>query len=201
MARRLIHIQMIHSPADLGSVSKRLQTVGEETLTVAGWQKHQERVAEFWEMARAELLARLERELPQAPWDRLRIYQDGMPAGGDTAARIVDEVAAAGSPNYRLVQDLLARGARIEQTEDPRLLLEEYELARRLAAAQGPAERTPAVQAYRQRAEPLLAARDAFIAKRIDETLKPGELGVLFIGALHRVTDHLPADIEVLPLP
>jgi hypothetical protein len=222
LARRLIYIQIIHSPSDLGSVADQLQTVGEETLTVAGWRRHQKSVAAFWEELRRELIARLEKELPggewlgpcwsrgrhggpplggPSHWDKLHIYQDGMPVGGEDAKRIADEVAAAGSPNYQLVKDLLARGAQAEQTEDPRLLREEYELARRLAAAQGPVEQTQAAEAYRQRSGALLAARDAFIAQRIDETLKQGELGVLFIGALHRVRSYLPADIEIILLP
>jgi hypothetical protein len=200
-ARRLIYIEMIHSPSDLGSLAQRLQAVGEETLTLAGWRKHQEDVAAFWEKLRRELIARLEQELPGSQWDKLRVYQDGLPVGGEGAARIAEEVGAAGSPNYQLVNDLLARGARAEQTEDPRLLREEYELARRLAAAQGPAEWTQAAEAYRQRSGVLLAARDAFISQRIDQTLRPGELGVLFIGALHQVSNYLPTDIEIIRLP
>jgi hypothetical protein len=201
LARRLIYIQIIHSPSDLGSVADQLQTVGEETLTVAGWRRHQENVAAFWEGLRRELIARLEKELPATSWDKLHVYQDGMPVAGEDAKRIAEEVAASGSPNYQLVKDLLARGARAEQTEDPRLLREEYELARRLAAAQGPVERTQAAEAYRQRSGALLAARDAFISQQIDQTLKRGELGVLFIGALHRVKSYLPADIEIILLP
>ena len=191
---------MLHASSDLGSVAKRLETVGEEMLTVAGWQRHQESVAAFWDMLRTELEPRLQRELAGADWSRLRIYQDGMPVAGDDARRIVDEVAEAGSPNYRLVGELLARGAQIERTEDASLLKEEYELVRRLATARGPLETAQAAQAYRQRGDGLLRARDAVIAKRIDETLAEGELGLLFIGALHRVTDYLPADIEVISL-
>ena len=191
---------MLHAPSDLGSVAKRLETVGEEMLTVAGWQRHQESVAAFWDKLRTELEPRLQRELAGADWSRLRIYQDGMPVAGEDARRIVDEVAEGGSPNYRLVGELLARGAQIERTEDASLLKEEYELVRRLATARGPLETAQAAQAYRQRGDGLLRARDAVIAKRIDETLAEGELGLLFIGALHRVTDYLPADIEVIAL-
>jgi hypothetical protein len=145
-------------------------------------------------------MVRLEKERPGADWGRLRIYQDGMPVAGEDARRIVNEVADAGSPNYQLVRELLARGAQIERTEDAGLLREEYELVRKLAAARGPLEKAQAAQAYRQRGDALLRARDTFIARRIDETLKEGELGLLLIGALHRVADDLPPDIEVLSL-
>lgn len=200
VARRLIYIRMIHAPSDFGSVAETLDTVGGEVLSVAGWRKHQESVAAFWDRLQAELMLRLEKELPGADWGELRIYQDGMPVAGEDASRIVDEVADAGSPNYRLLRELLARGARIERTEDAGLLREEYELVRKLAAARGPVETAQAAQAYRQRGDALLRARDIFIARRIDETLKEGELGLLFIGALHRVAEYLPPDIEVLSL-
>ena len=43
----------------------------------------------------------------------------------------------------------------------------------------------------------LLKKRDEFIAQRIEETLKEGEIGVLFIGLMHRVDEILRADISV----
>jgi hypothetical protein len=38
----------------------------------------------------------------------------------------------------------------------------------------------------------LLKARDAFIARRIAETLQEGETGVIFLGALHQL--QMPAE-------
>ena len=43
----------------------------------------------------------------------------------------------------------------------------------------------------------LLDQRDRFIAGRIDATLRPGETGMLFLGAHHRVVRMLPATIAV----
>jgi hypothetical protein len=123
-----------------------------------------------------------------------------MPAGGETARRIVDKVAEEGSLNYQIVRELLNRGALIEKTEHAGLLQEEYRLIRQIVAASGPAERAQAHQAYRCRSEALLAQRDRFIAKRIDQTLKEGEVGLLFIGASHRVRSYLPKDIKIIPL-
>ncbi|MEK7220546.1 MAG: hypothetical protein AAB253_05060, partial [candidate division NC10 bacterium] len=45
--------------------------------------------------------------------------------------------------------------------------------------------------------ERLLRQRDEFIGRRIDETLKEGEVGILFIGLMHRVDRFLAPDIEV----
>jgi len=47
-------------------------------------------------------------------------------------------------------------------------------------------------------AQTLLDQRDTFIAQRINDTLNEGEMGLLFIGLLHKVEDKLPKDITVI---
>ena len=200
MARKLIHIRIVHSQADLGSVAERLRATSNQKLSAQGWRKHQQQVAAFWRRLRAELMERVEKELAGAGWEKLRIYQDGMPAGGETARRIVEEVAEKGSLNYQMLRELLKRGASLEKTEHAGLLREEYGMIRQIVAAAGAVEREQARRIYRRRSEALLAQRDRFIAKRIDQTLKEGELGLLFVGASHRVRSYLPRDIEVISL-
>jgi len=200
LARRLIYVSIVHSQADLGSLATGIGAIEKKWLDAEERRRHQQEVAGFWERLKAGVPERVEKELAGAGWDRLRIYQDGLPGGGEMARRIVTEVAEKGSPNYQIVEGLLQRGARLEQTEDPALLREEYELIRQVATASGPAEAGPAQQAYRRRSRALLEERDRFIAKRIDESLKAGEVGLLFIGAYHRVVSYLPQDIEVIPV-
>ncbi|MDI6815088.1 MAG: hypothetical protein QMC90_03290, partial [Dehalococcoidales bacterium] len=43
----------------------------------------------------------------------------------------------------------------------------------------------------------LTKARDKFVAKTINETLKEGETGVLFIGSYHNALPYLQKDIVV----
>ncbi len=43
----------------------------------------------------------------------------------------------------------------------------------------------------------LLKRRDRFIAQRIDATLRRGETGLLFLGALHHAVEMLPDTIKV----
>jgi len=200
LARKLIHVRIVHSQADLGSVAERLRAIGKERLSAEGWRKHQQRVAAFWRRLHVEVMERVEKELAGASWGKLRVYQDGMPAGGETARRIVEEVAQKGSPNYQILRELLKRGARLEKTEHAGLLREEYRLIRQIVGAAGRAEREQAQQTYRRRSEALLVRRDRFIAKRIEETLKEGEVGLLFIGVSHRVRPYLPRDIKIVPL-
>ncbi|MGD9541731.1 MAG: hypothetical protein AB7V61_12475, partial [Methylocystis sp.] len=68
-------------------------------------------------------------------------------------------------------------------TESPTLLLDEYKLMQSQ-------DRTDA------KAAALLEARDRFIAKQIDSTLGDGDVGILFMGALHKVAQFLPERIK-----
>ena len=200
MARKLIHIPIVHTQADLGSVATKLGKIGKEALTAQGWREHQQAVTAFWRRLRVELMKRLKKELAGAGGEKLRIYQDGLPASGQDAQRIVEEVAKKGSPNYQIVRELLKRGAHIEKTEHAGLLRQEYRLIRNILDAPGPAEKEQALAAYRQRSNRLLTERDRFIARRINETLKEGEVGLLFIGTSHRVLSHLAGDIIIISL-
>ncbi|MCX6340124.1 MAG: hypothetical protein NTX71_09445 [Candidatus Aureabacteria bacterium] len=87
--------------------------------------------------------------------------------------------------------DLLEMGAMIEGTEDPSLLLEEYNNLKRLYQASGVKERSAAVQRYKDTERELLIKRDVFISERIKHTLSDGEIGLLFIGMEHAVHNYL----------
>jgi hypothetical protein len=80
-------------------------------------------------------------------------------------------------------------------TESPDLLLEEYHAARDEFAVGGTARMGIRQQRVR---DTLLERRDHYIADRINSTLAAGETGVLFIGMLHAVTNHLNPDIKVI---
>lgn len=197
MARKLIHARIIHSHTDLGSVAESLAPGGKR-LGAEAWKHRQKKVAAFWAKLRTAVMERAEQELGDAGWEKLRVYQDGMPVGGETARRMVDELAGKGSDNYQILRELLDRGARLEKTEKADLLREEYRLIRQIVDASGPREKAQAQEAYRRRSRALLAERDRFIAGRIAQTLREGEVGVLFIGALHQVASYLPGDIHVV---
>jgi len=182
VGRKLLYIPILHSSADLGSLS---ETLKKEYLAHYGphkWQEHVRKIEEFWNLVTRRVLS-----LP-VNFRRVKIYQDGLPCCG-RELDIVREVAAKGSKNHRLLLQLVSRGAILMGTEDPELLLEEYRLLNttgegtKLEAQQEPAD--------------LMLKRDAFIARRIAETLDGGETGLLFIGALHQVGKLLPADIQV----
>ena len=184
--RTLVVVPIIHDEADMGSLGQKLRAAH-----AGDWMEHRRRVSEFWEEIR-RALANLALD-----YQRVRVYQDGLPCGGEAARRLVNEVAEKGSLNYGIVEEMLARGATIEQTEDPELLKEEYSLLKQEANAGTPEQRQELADAHRERQAELLTLRDQFIRQRIAATLQPVEVGVLFIGALHDVARKLPDDVQV----
>lgn len=182
LPRRLYYVPIVHTQEDLGSLAGSAQAQTTARLGAAAWEEKQRAGAEYWEGV-ASWVDTLPAELPG-----FRLYQDGLPVCG-SEDRIVAELADKGSRNYRLLTRLMQRGAVLMGTESPNLLREEYELVQQLLAE-------GRVQPPRNPAE-LLARRDGFIAQRIAQTLLPGEMGILFIGALHHVAPLLPSDIQL----
>ncbi|MCX7424364.1 MAG: hypothetical protein NTW96_01800 [Planctomycetia bacterium] len=189
--RQLIHIPIIHSAADLGSLSDPVRARYEQVLGPDGWSQRQRAIDRFW-VAIGGRVRRLRLEEKHA-----RVYQDGLPVCG-FEEKIVRELARAGSPNHQLIVELLDKGAELMGTEDPRLLIEEYELQKQAIPAAGLSDRQR--REHRDRADRLLNARDEFIARRIDDTLADGETGILFLGASHRLDALGPTDVRVVEL-
>ncbi len=183
-ARRLIWVPIIHTPEDLGKLraSVRDRHIGRSGL--AGWDAHVRAVGSFWHEVRRRVEA-----LDVSP-STIRLYQDALPVCG-FEEQIVRELAGGGGANYRLLADLMAKGASLTGTESPHLLVEEYELNRRnLAGGRPPTDAT-------EKARILLESRDRFIADRIAQTLRGGETGLIFLGMAHSLEGRLPDDISV----
>ncbi len=184
--RKLIWAPVIHTEADLGNMSESVKRLYVRKLGHAKWEQHLRALVTFWSRLEAQI------EALRLPYERVRLYQDGLPYCG-REAEIVRTLAEAGSLNCRLLLKLMDRGAQITGTESPELLLEEYNLAR--AALAGGSRRKPA-----GRADPhqrVLDLRDRYIATRIDQTLEHGETGLIFLGMLHSLDPHLAAGIRV----
>jgi hypothetical protein len=186
--RRLIHIPIIHTAADLGSLSKFAQAHYASVCGKAGWNRREEMVQSLWTDIQESLDA-LHLDARNA-----RIYQDGLPICG-FEEKIVRELAKAGSSNHQLILRCMAQGAVLMGTEDSPLLLKEYELQKQCLAQE--AGKNPTSEEQRKEMEQVLEARDSFIAERIAATLQEGEVGLLFLGALHRLDALRSTDIRV----
>jgi hypothetical protein len=189
--RKLIIVRIVHTPADMGTMKDGLMEEGMAKLGKEKWLENQRRIAKFWVEAGQEI------DGLDLDYRKVRVYQDGLPVGGEMAKKIVDETAEKGSMNYRIVRKMMDRGAVVEATESPELLIEEYRHIKAILAARTPEEKMEAVRSYDRIKDELMRKRDAYIANRIDSTLKDGETGVLFIGAAHNVRPELAPDIEV----
>jgi len=188
--RILSHLPIIHSTADLGSLAGPIRDFAARTLGASRARTSVRQVDRFWaalcqEVRGWDLL-----------WPRVRIYQDGLPVCG-REEEIVKTLADAGSENHRLLLDLMGRGAVLTGTESPDLLVKEYNFIRQIALANDLREATHLAEQQRLASHALLEQRDDFIARRIDETLEPGWVGVIFLGMMHSLEGRLPADIEV----
>ncbi|MDD5496937.1 MAG: hypothetical protein PHP36_00690 [Atribacterota bacterium] len=182
--RRLIYIPIIHTELEMGSVATHLR---EEYVLKFGeekWEEHLKLVNELWQWIKDKI------EGLQLTYEQVRIYQDGLPLCGKEL-EIVQKLAERGSTNYKIILELINKGAKLEGTESKDLLLEEYNYIKDIA--------TSSVKKKEQKkgSKQLLIRRDNYIAQRINKTLREGETGILFIGSEHQVDKYLPPDIKI----
>lgn len=189
--RALICVPIIHTQADMGALNEPIQRLKVKKLGKKTWERNLELVNDFWtEIEQAtENLA--------LPYERVRLYQDGLPVCG-RESEIVTDLAKAGSRNHQLLLKLKEKGAILMGTESAELLVEEYQLVKQVFAEE--MSRGSARQAAQGRTlqDSLLKRRDQFIGRRISQTLLAGETGLLFVGMLHSVEPWLDQDIQVL---
>lgn len=187
--RRLLYVPIIHGEADLGRAGGALAGHSAALAGRRSWQRHGETVDRFWQ----SVVTYLERLDPTT----LKIYQDGHPADGALGLRIVEEAAGRGSRNYQVVRELTRRGAELRKTEDPEFLLAERDNVLRAVGNAQDGGPPPGNEQYLRVVGELMVKRDAFIARTILATLREGELGVLFIGANHKVAPLLEGPLAV----
>jgi hypothetical protein len=191
-SRTLISIPIIHTPEDMGAFSQAIAQATLGKVGRPGLQRKLRAVAEAWQEIETAI-----RSL-DLDYSKVRLYQDGLPVCG-REPEIVATMAQAGSRNHLLLRELLSRGATLMGTESGDLLQEEYQLAQESLKS---TTRASVLARRRVRGEDLLQRRDRFIGQRINETLQPGETGLLFLGMLHAVEQYLAPDIQVIyPLP
>lgn len=120
-----------------------------------------------------------------------RAYQDSY-TGLNESRAAWEEIARRGSPNAKLILELLGEGVELMPTEDHGLLVDYCALLeQKKKLMDGPDQdvfgRLAAMLSLSAQSTQLIRERDKHIAKSIDSTLLSGETGVLFIGASHDV--------------
>ncbi|MCX5873270.1 MAG: hypothetical protein NTY51_08565 [Deltaproteobacteria bacterium] len=190
VGRKLFYIPIVHTETDMGALSESVKKASLQKMGLQDWKRKKQIIGRFWndiEKAINNL---------NLPYSRTKIYQDGLPVcEGGKELEIVNQLASTGSRNHELLDKLIRKGATLMGSESPDLLVMEYNLA--MNTFNNPTSSLKGEDMKIQSAE-ILKKRDEFIAKRINDTLKDGEVGVLLIGLLHNVVPLLDVDIEVV---
>jgi hypothetical protein len=191
--RRLHIIPIVHSRHDLGTLEHQVGELKAKLSSERSVVSSRNAVEIFW--------TEINRGMENSGFDfpNMLIYQDGLPHTGHPDRviehRIVDDLAANGSPNHKLIQWMIAQGAMLVGTESTDLLLKEYDLVRR-SLAEGLRDYGSESESHDVSTN-VRVQRDKYIANRISETLGDGQTGVIFLGLLHRLQDFLPNDLIV----
>lgn len=188
--RRLIYVPILHSENDMGTLATSMREKYIEKFGETKWREHVEEIDKMWKEIRRKILQL------KLSYNKVKIYQDGLPIC-DKEKEIIAELASRGSPNHKLVQWMMRQGATLVGTEEPELLMRDYEYLKQILNCKKHEEREKLIHEFERNSRELLTERDKRIGEQINATLKQGETGVLFIGLLHRVDEVLPADIKV----
>lgn len=156
----------------------------------AKWREHVRTVEDMWEGIKERI------DALTLDYKKVKLYQDGLPVCGKEL-EIVRDVARLGSYNYKIILELVKKGAELIGTEDAKLLVEEYNFIKKITRISNVDERRAMVKKAGKRRDALLVERDKFVANRIKETLEPGETGILFSGIEHEVDRYLPGVIKI----
>lgn len=189
--RILIYIPIIHTQADMGALSRSIERLKIKKLGKHGWERNVNLVSQLW--------AKIEQAIEKLvlPYSRVRIYQDGLPVCG-RESEIVTELANAGSRNHRLLLRLRDKGATVMGTESSELLVEEYQFVKEEFASGKAGASLRSESRRKALKDSLLKRRDQYIARRISDTLRVGETGLLFLGMLHSIRPWLDKDVRVM---
>jgi len=193
MTRKLMLIPIVHSEKEMGSLKSDISDMIDRKFGKEKRDQHRRDVALFWEKLRTIIQA----VLANIDVNTVRIYQDGIPIGGEVGKKLVAMGAQDGVPNHQIVLSIIDQGGVLEKTESPALLKEEYEIIKAIVNAKTDPEREALSEKHKHRLYDLTIERDKYIAQRIGDSLKDGQCGLLFIGATHNVAPYIPPDIDL----
>jgi hypothetical protein len=186
----LIYVPILHAQEDAGHRTPLLTRNDRNEVVRRKIDQGPSAVDAMWEGIAAKVAGL------HLPWDRVRIYQDGLPVCGNEL-EVVTRLAANGCRSSRYILQLLEQGAAIAGTEDMELLIREYDLLNQLLMKRSGVGQQEANAVYQASSRRLLVVRDQFIFNRIVGTLQPGELPLVFMGVMHRLDKMLEQEYSV----
>ena len=200
--RLLIWVPVIHNYADMGLTK-------EQAMADKHFREIDPAVERLWDVIGREI-AKLNLD-----YRNVQIYMDSwFPCANPV--RYVELFASKGSRNFELIARYIRQGAELMATENifhfiiPKFLFRFVGMY-----SWGPywfwdmkVKIILVLSSFYNQLNPLgtvssnMKLRDQYVANRIDESLKDGKIGLLFMGAKHEVTDYITAqDIKVIMLP
>ncbi len=178
--RLLLYVPVMHSREDMGIFGVNLPNPGVDF----------QMRSEYWRSL-ADKLKNL-----SLKWNTFKVYQDGLP---DTDLWIVNQIIEkVQSPNFELLRWMISQGATVLGAESSALLKQEHDYIAAIFSANTSVALKSARREYASHAAALLKSRDQYVASRIDASLTPRDVGLLFIGKAHHVAQELPEDILVM---
>ena len=189
-SRTLIYIPIIHTQADMGALGEPVRQAALHKIGKTAWKRKMSAIDQIW--------TKIEKVIDHLnlSYEKVRLYQDGLPVCGKEEM-IVKDLAKAGSRNHKLLLRLIEKGATILGTESAELLVEEYELYKSILISRDPSKASRIESRQKGLTGSLLKKRDRYMANRINETLRIGEIGIIFVGMLHSLGNLLDKDIRV----
>ena len=180
--RSLIYVPVLHTQKEAGEILislKRDEAVPSSDTSLAEQEKS---VKEMWDGIHEKI------QNANISCSTMRIYQDAMPVCG-REKEIAEKLAQKSSRNHQLILELVRKGASLEGTEDPELLIEEYDNLSQLISKAFVSMQSyrDSLNEYKEKGAKLMMQRDAFIAARIKSTLKEGETPLVFMGVRHEL--------------
>jgi len=143
-----------------------------------------EKISKYWNQVENQM-SDLELKLGKVD----RIFHELIPVGGEDGIKAIKEL---NDKSHQIINNRLDKGAQLEAIEQNELLTEFMDWSKCLAI--GLQNQKVFAKIYEFYTE-VSKKRNEHIAKQIDETLKPDEIGVLFMRGGHRV--QFPSDIQI----
>lgn len=190
----LIYVPILHTQREAGAIISSLKESipekekNDETSVV----EQEKSINEMWNGIYEKI------QKTNISYRTTRIYQDALPVCGKEK-EIIKKLAEKGSHNHQLILELIEKGASLEGTEDPDLLIKEYDCLRQLfdAVASKTKDYKPALKEYSDKSMKFMEQRDQFIATRIKNTLKNGDTPLVFMGVRHQLEKLLQLNFNI----
>jgi len=143
-----------------------------------------EKLNKYWEQVEKQI-----EELASKLGEVNRIYHELITLPGDEGCKNVKELS---EPSHKIVRACMDKKAQLEAVEDGDILTEFMDWSRCLIIGlQNPKVVSKVYESYTE----IGKKRNEYIARKIDETLKENEIGILLMRENHQV--QFPSDIQV----